>query len=196
MPLSKPSARTHIHTRDIDCRGYERSDGLWDIEARLVDTKSYSFDNHDRGGINAGEAIHDMSIRLTLNDEMTVVAAEAVIDASPFKICPQITSGFKQLEGETIGPGWRKIVIGLFGKTRGCTHLTGLLTGQVAQTAHQTVHQARQRRHGQETGKTGDDPAKDMARKPAMLDTCHALKSDGPVVAHHWPDFYIEKKQD
>ena len=77
MPLSKPAARKHIHTRDIKCHGFERDDGLWDIEGRLTDTKTYTFDNHDRGGIAAGEPIHDMLIRLTLTGDMVVAAAEA-----------------------------------------------------------------------------------------------------------------------
>ena len=36
MPLSKPAPRKHIHTREIKCLGFEREDGLWDIEGRLI----------------------------------------------------------------------------------------------------------------------------------------------------------------
>ena len=58
MALSRPARREHIHSRDIRCRGFRREDGLWDIEATLEDTKTYSFANRDRGGIAAGEPIH------------------------------------------------------------------------------------------------------------------------------------------
>ena len=58
MPLEKPQPRKHIHTRDIQCRGYHRDDGLWDIEGTIMDTKTYSFDNIDRDGIPAGEPLH------------------------------------------------------------------------------------------------------------------------------------------
>ena len=64
MPLSKPDARRHAHTREIQCLGYEREDGLWDIEGSIRDSKTYSFDNIDRGGVAAGEAIHHMLVRL------------------------------------------------------------------------------------------------------------------------------------
>lgn len=75
MTLSKASPRQLIHTRSIACHGYQRQDGRWDIEATLTDTKSYSFANRDRDGIAAGEPIHLMRIRLTLDDDLVVLAA-------------------------------------------------------------------------------------------------------------------------
>ena len=58
-----------MHTRHVECRGYERDDGLWDIEGHLVDTKPYDMPNDDRvsGKIAAGEALHEMWIRLTVD---------------------------------------------------------------------------------------------------------------------------------
>ena len=41
MPLPPAAPRKNMHTRDIQCCGYERADGLWDIEGHLVDTKSF-----------------------------------------------------------------------------------------------------------------------------------------------------------
>src|SRR3546814_4645690 len=60
MPLSPPVERTCLHNRTYDFHGYQRADGLWDIEGRIVDTKSYPFANQDRGEIPPGEALHDM----------------------------------------------------------------------------------------------------------------------------------------
>lgn len=179
MPLSRPRPRQHIHTRAIDCKGYQRDDGLWDIEAHLMDTKTYSFDNEDRGGIAAGEPIHEMFVRLTLTDDLEVTAAEASTEAGPFGICGDVAGVFSGLVGQRIGPGWRKAVIGVMGRTRGCTHLTDLVLGPMAVTAFQTVRPARKNR---ETG--GKDG------KPGTLDTCHALASDSPVVKRIWPDHY------
>ena len=42
MPLSAPAPRHFMHNRAIECRGYQREDGLWDIEGHLVDTKTYA----------------------------------------------------------------------------------------------------------------------------------------------------------
>ena len=37
MPLTPPVPRERLHTRNIVCDGYRRGDGLFDIEARLVE---------------------------------------------------------------------------------------------------------------------------------------------------------------
>lgn len=180
MALSRPAPRDHVHTREIRCRGYRRRDGLWDIEASLEDTKTYSFDNHDRDGIVSGEPIHLMRIRLTVDDDLTIRAAEAATDAGPFGICDAITPTFATLVGERIGPGWRKRVLAAMGGVHGCTHLTDLLLGPVSTTAMQTVAAARSRRE------RGDRDSK----RPGLIDSCHALASDGPIVERQWPAFY------
>lgn len=179
MPLSKPHPRNHIHSRDIQCRGYRRDDGLWDIEGQMVDTKTYSFDNEDRGAINSGEPIHDMWLRLTIDDGLTVEDAEAAINDAPFSICGDITPAFAVLKGLTIGPGWRKAVVQRLGGTKGCTHLIDLLTGPLAVVAFQTVRPPR-----------GDLGKTDAKKKPSVLDTCHALATDSPAVKRRWPEFY------
>src|SRR3954451_8363882 len=44
MPLSPPAPREMLHRRAIDIRGWRRDDGLYDIEAHLLDTKAYPFE--------------------------------------------------------------------------------------------------------------------------------------------------------
>ena len=91
MPLTNPVKRKLAHTRVVTCHGYQREDDLWDIEGRIVDTKPYRFKNRDRGGwIEADEALHDMSIRLTINLDLEVQDVEAIIDASPYNYCQSI----------------------------------------------------------------------------------------------------------
>src|SRR3970282_2145791 len=46
MPLPNPAPRRLMHTRAIECTGYERDDGLWDIEAHLTDTKTPAHTRH------------------------------------------------------------------------------------------------------------------------------------------------------
>ena len=180
MTLSKASPRRLVHTRLIACHGYQREDGLWDIEETLEDTKAYSFANRDRDGIAAGEPIHLMRIRLTLGDDLVVVAAEAATDAGPFTLCGDIAPRFAALAGLAIGPGWRAKVVAQFKGAAGCTHLTELLLGPLATTALQTISGARAKRlQGSRDG-----------RPPAVIDTCHALRGDGPIVKREWPAFY------
>ncbi|MGC9270109.1 DUF2889 domain-containing protein [Acidiphilium sp.] len=177
MPLSHASSRELLHLRDIDIRGYLRADGLLDIEAHMTDTKTYSFANHDRGRINAGEALHGMWLRLTIDQEMTVRAAEAAMDSTPHAICPGVAPNFARLEGLTIGRGFLKGAMERVGGTQGCTHLRELLQ-QVATVAIQTMfsmraHQAA--RAGRVTEDRWEIPA-------ALLNSCHAYDETGPLV--------------
>ncbi|MDH5356213.1 MAG: DUF2889 domain-containing protein [Gammaproteobacteria bacterium] len=190
MPLSKPSMRQLAHTRVVTCHGYKRDDNLWDIEGRIVDTKPYGFANRDRGGwIEAGEALHDISIRLTIDNELNVVDTEAVIDASPYNYCKCVTSVAKQLIGLQIAPGWTNKSKAAMGKNRGCTHLTELL-GPIATTAIQTLVSERMKQ--EKAAK--ESPVEDRnGLKSPFIDTCHSLSADSPVVQLHWPDQYQGK---
>ena len=178
MPLSAPTNRELIHQREVNCRGYRREDGLWDIEGRLVDTKTYSFENRHRGEVRAGEPVHEMWLRVTIDEDMNVHAAEASTDYAPYAMCPDITPNFAALAGLRIGPGWMIEVRKRVGGVLGCTHLVELL-GPLATTAYQTLAGQRKRRPAQEAG-----------RRPAVLDTCHAYASDSEVVKMQWPEFY------
>jgi hypothetical protein len=180
MPLTPAGDRKLAHTRVVTCHGYQRDDGLWDIEGRIVDTKPYRFKNRDRGGwIEADEPLHDMSIRLTINLELEVIDVEAVIDGSPYNYCKSVITVARNLIGLSIAPGWTQKSKRAMGANRGCTHLTELL-GPVATTAIQTIASERSRRNaGKPTGKSN-----------AFLDTCHTYATDSPVVKLHWPDHY------
>ena len=90
MPLSAPSPRRHLHTRNIACEGYARDDGLWDIEARIVDTKTYQVEEPFRGVRTPGMPVHDMQLRLTLDRDMVVRDIEVTTNESPYDICPSV----------------------------------------------------------------------------------------------------------
>lgn len=184
MPLSTPAPRQTSHKRVVTCNGYERDDGLWDIEGRIVDTKAFSFPNKDRGGtIEAGEALHDMSLRLTIDIDMKIHAAEQCTDASPYNYCQSVEHFCKNLIGQRIGPGWTKISREKMGMGRGCTHLTELL-GQMATTAFQTLVKVKYK------NVTSGSDQKSATKTPKFMNSCHALQTDGPIVKEHWPQFY------
>ena len=115
MPLSPAAARQPIHHRSINCKGYQREDGLWDIEAHLRDNKFVPFHTQTRGDLSPEDAVHDMWIRITVDDDYLIHDLEAVIDASPFVVCPEITSRFQLLKGLRIGAGWNKMLKELLG---------------------------------------------------------------------------------
>jgi hypothetical protein len=196
MPLSRPQERELLHSRDIALRGYQRSDGLFDIEAHLTDTKTRGFGNRDRGYIEAGEPIHGMWMRLTVNETMQIVACEAVSDHTPYAICPQAAPNFSSLAGLTIKPGFLKEAAKRVGGTAGCTHLRELLQ-QMATTAFQTINPARARRDSaaSDVERHGSDKfdariAEKMGGPPAILNTCLAYGTDSPVVQRRWPHLY------
>jgi hypothetical protein len=179
MPLSAPQARERLHTRRYDFNGYQRDDGLWDIEGRMTDVKSYGFDNDHRGRIEAEEPLHDMWIRLTLDDGFVVRDIEAATDGSPYATCPQVAPNYKRMIGVKVANGWRKAIRERAGGAEGCTHLVEMLDA-MATVAFQTMYPVLAK-----TG-MGGPPGK----RGVLVDTCHALKSDGPAVKKLWPEFY------
>ena len=194
MPLSPPVGRQHLHTRRVTCQGFFREDGLWDIEGRITDEKSYEHANEWRGPLKPGDFVHDMSIRLTLNDRFTIVDVEAVTDKSPYRICGDVTPDFKKLIGLRVGGGFHREVRARLGGVHGCTHIVELL-GPVATTAFQTISSGKARelerahRAKSDPAPREDAPSKPR-RKPYVIDTCHAWAADGPVVKRWAPDFY------
>lgn len=168
MALTPATApRKLSHTRSITCHGFEREDGLWDIEAHMQDVKAYAFTSEERGEVLPGTPVHSMWLRLTVDGNLTVQAVEAVTEYSPFpSTCPHIASAYQQIVGLTIGPGWTRKIKELLGGVRGCTHLSELL-GPVATTAFQTIVPKR--------NKTG-------MRQKALVNTCHAFRADGPLM--------------
>ena len=179
MPLSDPAPREALHRRTIECHGYRREDGLWDIEAEITDVKTYAFENSHRGTLRPGDPIHHMWLRLTIDDDFVIRRAEAATDASPFAICPAITPAFAKLEGIRIGAGWSRAIRERLGGIKGCTHLVELLR-PLGTVAFQTI---RARRREYEPGGTA-------GRKPSYIDQCHALDSRGDIVRETFPEWY------
>jgi len=193
MPLPIPPVeREKFHTRSIRCEGYARADGLWDIEAHMTDVKSYVFRNSWRGEIPVGEPIHEMWLRLTVDDRMEIRDVEAVTDNSPFEMCPRITPNFKRLIGLRIGPGWHRKVKELLGGVQGCTHLTELL-GPLATVAFQTINTGARPRRDARFGLANPDhtSADDRPASPAILDTCHAWARESEEVREFMPEHYV-----
>jgi hypothetical protein len=183
MPLPTPTEeRELLHIRTIECRGYQRTDGLWDIEGWMTDIKTYNFPNHDREEIKAGEPLHGMGLRITIDDTLTIRDCVAVTDHSPFSLCGNITPNFKALIGLRISQGLTKNVQERLGGIQGCTHLVELVK-PIATTAFQTLF-------GKRMGKLGAALKSGAIKKPPILDTCHAWASDSQVVKREFPEHY------
>lgn len=186
MALSPPAPRELLHNRDIALRGWRRADGLYDIEAHLLDTKTYPFENDDRGEIAPGTPLHGMWLRLTVDEALLVVACEAFSEHTPYAICPQAAPNFARLAGLTIGPGFNRSVAERVGGVLGCTHLRELL-GQMATVAYQTLYPIRAAREREAAARRLAAGEAAVLRKPAMVGTCMAYAPDSPVTLARWP---------
>lgn len=183
MGLPESVSREKKHQRKIDCEGYLRSDGLWDIDVHMVDTRTYdcTYDEFHRDGvIRAGEPVHDMWLRFTIDLDFLIHDVHAASEQTPFSICPRAAGAMREIIGLRIGYGWMKQVRERIGTDKSCTHLMDLL-GPLAATAYQTLHAALEER----------DARRKDREKPPILDTCIALSSSGDVVRNLWPEFYI-----
>ncbi|MDA0238877.1 MAG: DUF2889 domain-containing protein [Proteobacteria bacterium] len=192
MPLSNPVKRQQIHTREVRCVGYQREDGLWDIEGQITDTKGYSFENHDRGVVGAGSPVHDMWVRFKVDDDLLIHEAEAVTDSSPFTICPNIAPRVEALVGLNISSGFTRAARERLGGTNGCTHILQLIIGPLATTAFQTII-PRKMHAKQSQSSSASDLKNASASQPQLLNTCYAFASDSAVVKRNWPDYYTGK---
>jgi hypothetical protein len=178
MPLSPPVAREDLHERHITLRGYRRTDGLFDIEGHLTDTKAQPLTLQERGVVPPGEPIHDMWLRMTVNEDMVIVGFEAVTDNGPFGICPEAAPKMACLVGLSVKAGFLKAAAERVGGVNGCTHLREMLQ-QMGTVAFQTLYAARAARKAQ----APEQP-------PALLNSCYAYASDGEAVRRYWPRFY------
>jgi hypothetical protein len=183
MNLPPPAPRRHKHTRKISCEGYLREDGLWDIEAQIVDTKPFAYREPFRGLRAPGEAVHDMALRLTLDKDMVVRDIEVAMRSVPYAPCLGIEAAFKQLIGKKVGAGWRRAVQECVGGVKGRTHLRELLL-PAATVAFQTLS------GWPEDGQpeTKPDPGCPTER-PYFVDGCKAWAADGEIVATFYPRF-------
>jgi hypothetical protein len=181
MPLPDSEVERELrHTRRVRYEGYKRADGLWDIEAHLTDVKNHDY-QLKTGVRRAGQPVHGMWVRVTIDRRMTVVDATASTDAVPYPGgCETIAPAYRKLIGLNLTKGFRKNVHELLGGVRGCTHITELLGG-LPTAAIQTF--------------AGEMPEeRPDGAKPFQLDQCHALETSTETVRKWYPKWHRKEK--
>jgi len=179
MSLPSPeTSRKHLHTRSIRVQAYERDDGLVDLDAELIDFKGYDFERTGGLTVKAGDYVHHMLLRITVDDAYTIVDAHADYAASPYLTCATITPEYRDLIGMSLVKNFRGQVKARFGRTAGCTHMTEL--SLVLPTAAIQANAGRRRKQ----------QAEDPTQRPFQLDGCHALSTKGPEVLRFYPQWY------
>jgi len=173
--------RKLMHTRQISCNGYQREDGLWDVEGQLADTRTWAAESRLGGAARAaGEPLHHMSLRLTLDDNFTILAAQALTQAAPYSECADISTRYAQLVGMRIEAGFSQAVKKMYRGASGCTHITDLI-GPVATTALQMMRPLLLRRPAT-PGQSGPEDAP----VPPLLDSCWGLRRGGQAAIVRW----------
>jgi hypothetical protein len=177
MPLPPPNVpRQRLHVRSVVYEGWQRADGLFDIEARLVDTKDHDFELMS-GTRPAGEPVHDMWVRVTISRDFTIRALVAGTDRMPYPgACDEITGRYPDLVGTNLMHGFRKELFDALGGVRGCSHLTELIAF-LPTAALQTFAGLRHEIEPHE-------------EKPFQLDRCHALEHTSETVRRYYPKWY------
>lgn len=178
MPLSKPkSPRQRAHVRKIEIEGYRRDDGLLELEAMLEDVKDADYPLAS-GVRAAGDPVHRMHVRITLDGEFNIVDAEASSERVPYPGgCDTIGPNYRAIIGLNLVRGFRSTVSEMFADVSGCSHMTELLFS-LPTAAIQTF--ATFRRDNEESGE-----------KPFQLDRCHALETSSATVRQYYPKWYV-----
>lgn len=173
--------REELHHRQVDIRFYKLADGTYEVVGRLVDTKTHPFRRQlAPGNSPPGEPLHDISVRLIVDESLTIRDASAVMAATPFTTCRRAAETLNPLKGLTIGAGWNKRVRELLGGCASCTHIVELL-GPMATTVFQGLAPQRMERL--------NDPANEEARR-AKVNSCYAYSAEREVVAQLWPHLH------
>lgn len=170
------SGRRPLHLRRIQCEAFEREDGLIDLDGLLIDTKPQPLQLVHRA-VPAGQAIHQMRVRLTIDRERRIVDARVSSDHAPYADCRGVEAAYRQLVGLRIEPGFTLAVKRLFRGTAGCTHMTELLP-TLASTAFQVLWAS---------GEFADAEAV-ATQRHSPLGGCHALRLDGDVVRTYFKE--------
>lgn len=173
------SDRQLKHRRNIDVQIYSRGNGLWEVDARITDVRARET-RMASGMLPAGAPIHEMLLRLVVDERLNVVEAGAETLAMPYPgDCNDYGDVYGRLVGLNLMRGFRHAVKERLGGTQGCTHITELT--QVLPTA---VVQAFA---GEVLDTTGDSAD---STQPFQIDRCHALRADGPAVKTYYPRWY------
>ncbi len=179
MSLPELVARIPLHKRSVTVEVFERADGLWDLDAELIDTKAYTFPLSNGSEHLAGQPVHHMLLRITVNSDYLIVDAGVHYKAAPYAVCDTIAQSYQKLIGLNLIRGFRHEVRARLAGKHGCTHVTEL-TNVLPTAAIQGIA-ARQRRF---------ERGQEQETRPFYIDGCHALRADGVVVREHYPKWY------
>jgi hypothetical protein len=180
MTLPQAAAQRQLkHRRQIDVQVFSRGNSLWEVDAVLTDTKTRVAEMVD-GPRPPGTPIHDMLLRLVVNEKLDILEAGSETRWMPYPgTCNDHDDAYGALVGLNLLQNFRHALRLKLGGVLGCTHIT-----ELAQTLPTAVVQAF-------AGEVIDTRGTaEGAKQPFQIDRCHALRSDGDIVRLHHPRWY------
>lgn len=167
------AGRHLVHRRRVDLQAYRRDDGLLDLEAVLEDVKPHTFASSGRQFL-AGVPVHHMVLRVTIDEQCTIVEVAAQMPATPFPgVCPTAVGRMQRLVGCNLWRGFSRDLAAHLGAGDRCSHLVMLAKQLPALAVQALMH--REQPEGQ---------------RPLKVDGCHAWQASGPLVKEHLPEWY------
>jgi hypothetical protein len=188
--MALPPAAPHRqlkHRRSIDVQVFARGGGAWEVEARLIDTKTRDW-SLASGVRPAGTPVHEMLLRLVIDEQFVIREAGAETAWMPYPAqCDAYGDVYSRLVGLNLLRGFRRSLNERLGGVQGCTHITELAlalpTAVIQAFAGEVLNV-------QEGGQAASE------QQPFQIDRCHALRSDGPVVRTYYPRWYQSRRAD
>lgn len=170
------STRRPVHLRRIECAGFVREDGLFEIEGTLTDTKPTALALPEKT-VAAGSPIHRMRLCLVVDRGFVIRELRAEMPETPYRVCAAIAPSYGQLVGHRIEAGFTMKVKRMFRDVAGCSHLSELLPA-MATAVFQVVWA--------DPDNFEHEPSRQGAGRGSPLGGCHALRRDGEVALRYF----------
>ncbi|MCK5311530.1 MAG: DUF2889 domain-containing protein [Desulfobacteraceae bacterium] len=165
-----------IHTRNIELATYSVNDSELIVTGKLIDERFQTVFDITEKELSPG-LIHNMEIFLLIHDNpLKIVKAEAFMPHVPMSQCHETLEVLKKVEGLEIKGGFSKKIKEYMGSTKGCTHLTHLLTVMGQEIVHGWLTEKRKHKT------PVPESIEQIKEKNFILNSCKLWTEDGPKV--------------
>lgn len=171
----------YLHKRRIEVDCWLRDDQRLQVVGEIDDDKGMPFQSYQRL-IPAGGNLHTMRVTWIVSEALVVDEAHIEMIDVPGENCYPIAAMAEKLVGLTIVKGFTRELQQRFGGVNGCNHVYALL-----QAMAPAVLQARYTLQGEARMAAG-----------GWLDlenTCHAFRSDGPLIREMRAQYDVPAKE-
>ena len=174
MSFTRSPGARKIHTRCVEVSTYEHDETHLIVEGSLID-RGFQEYHLETGEKRYPGIIHGMIIRLLVDiSTLTIDDVDVEMPTIPRDECAETKVSLDPVKGLTITSGFTLKIKELIGGTKGCAHLTALLSSMAgAAVQGWGVYQLQN---------PGDAESKRVAMFQAIVNTCRTWREDGPLV--------------